>query len=180
MAAAAKSKVEAIEISKVRNNRKSILIEWTQGSDNYSVTFHDNPLKSFYTALDALNPHVCELCEFSAKDAEKISSTGITVASDGENSKAVIVARKRIKKGKRIFNIATPILSMYPDEENKTTEHMDEAQAKAIEKVISEAIKYINGDRAQGQIKFEEEKPEPKPDAGSNTEKFPQLGEPGP
>ena len=170
-----------LEIIKFRNNRKSITIEWTEGTDSVSRTFHDNPLPSFYKALEGLNPHVLTLCELPAKDLEKVSATGITVSHKGENSDALIVARKKIRKGKRVFNISTPLLPMYPSEEEASLDHMDEEEAKAIEKVIKEATKYILGERAQGQIDFqEEEEAEPKRKAkgADNSVEFPALDTP--
>lgn len=163
--AAPKEKPKEIVITAVRNLRKSIRIEWTEGSDEVGRNFHDNPLPSFYKALDALNPHVCTLCELPAKDAEKVQAIGITVRAKGDNNLALIVARKKIRKGKRIFNIATPLLAMYEDEDNRSADYMEKDEAKAIEKVISETRKYLDGERAQGQIVFEEEKkPEKKGD----------------
>lgn len=150
----AKAKTE-IEVRKVRNKRTSIYLEWMNGGDLFQVTFHDNPLPSFYKALEGLNEHVCTLCEFPARDAEKISATGITISEKGDNCLALVVARKAIKKGKRIFNVSTPILAMYPDAENETADCMEKGTAAAIEKVIKEAKKYIGGARAQGQIVFE-------------------------
>lgn len=167
----------SIQITSVRNLRKSIKIEWTQGSDDYSVNFHDNPLPSFLKSLDALVPHVCTLCELPAKDEAKIVATGITVRENGDNSLALIVAKKKIKKGKRVFNIATPLLSMYPDENDKTVDCMDEAEAKAIDKVVQEATKYVRngpGDRAQGQIDFRDEEGGGTPDE-NKTEQFPAM-----
>ena len=168
---------EAITIMSVRNLRRSIKIGWTAGIDEYEVNFHDNPLKSFYDALDALKPHVCALCELHARDAEKISVTGITCRYSGEQTNALIVARKVIKKGKRVFNITTPLLPMYEDEANKSVDHMEEDQAKAVEAVISEATKYLGGERAQGQIQFED--PKGPDEEESNTAKFPELKEAG-
>lgn len=174
----AKTKTEAIVITAVRNLRKSIKIEYIQGTDEYALNCHDLPLPSFYKALTALNAHVCSLCEFPASDAKKIDATGITVREKGDNALALIVARKKIRKGKRIFNVSTPLLPMWADEENKGADHMDEDTAKAIEKVIAEAKKYVIGDRAQGQIEFEDDKPAAgegkNPD---NTEQFPELKE---
>jgi hypothetical protein len=152
-----KEKPKDVVITSVRNNRKSISIKWTQGTDEYDVTFHENPLKSFYNALDALNPHVLTLCEFSSKDLEKVRATGITIRGKADLPSALIVARKTIRKGKRVFNIATPLLPMYENPENKGADHMDEAEAKAIEKVIKEATRYVCGERAQGQIEWEDE-----------------------
>lgn len=148
-------KSEDLRILQVRNKRSSIFLSWMNGTDEFKVTFHDNPLPSFYKALAALPEHVCALCEFSPKDAAKIDATGITVAEKGDNSLALIVAKKKVKKGGRVFNIATPLLAMYPDDENKDADCMDKDTAAAIEKVIKEAKKYIGGDRAQGQIVFE-------------------------
>lgn len=166
-------KTETVVVTSVRNNRKSIHLEWINGTDEYSVTFHDNPLPSFFKALDVLNPHVCSLCELPVKDAEKIQATGITVREKGDNSLALIVARKKIRKGKRMFNIATPLLAMYEDSEDKSVDHMEEVESAAIEKVIKEAMKYIAGERAQGQITFEDEKP--KKDGEEKTTPFPEL-----
>lgn len=168
-------KTEEIVITAVRNNRKSIHVEWLQGADEYGVNFHDNPLPSFLKALEKLPAHVCTLCEFPAKDADKIEATGITATEKGDNTLALIVAKKKIKKAGRVFNIATPLLPMYADPENKTADCMSEDEAGAIEKVIAEAKKYVLGERAQGQIKFDEpEKPEKKKE-GDNTEPFPNM-----
>lgn len=155
-----KATTEAIVIRRVRSDRKSIFIEWVQGIDVYKVTFHENPLASFTKAITALAAHVCSLCEFPDKDEAKITPSGITVTENGDNNLALIVASKRIKKGKRVFNITTPLLSMYPDKENKATDCMAAEEARAIEKVITEAKKYLDGDRAQGIIKFEDDKDE--------------------
>ncbi len=171
----AKTKTESISVTAVRNLRKSIKIEYIQGTDEYAVNCHDNPLPSFYKALKALDAHVCSLCEFPTKDAEKIEATGITVRDKGDNALALIVARKKIRKGKRIFNISTPLLAMWPDEENKGADFMDEDVAKAIEKVIVEAKKYVIGDRAQGQIEFEDEEKDAGEKAPDNTEPFPEM-----
>ena len=166
---------EVITILSVRNKRKCIEIGWMAGADKVVREFHDNPLPSFLKSIDALNPHVAAICELPASEAKKISATGITVRQDGDNALALIVARKAIKKGKRIMNIATPILHMYADLENKSLDHMEKDEAAAIEKVIKEAVLYLAGERAQGQIEFNEETP-PKKEEDDGTEpiKFPE------
>lgn len=173
---APKATTEEVHILKVRNNRTSIKITWKQGADTYSVTFHDNPLPSFYNALKALKTHVCALCEFPARDAEKLDPSGITIVSPEEDSpQALIVAKKHIKRNKRVFNIATPMLSMYEsdDPDSPKVDHMSTEEAAAIEKVIKEAKRYIAGDRAQGQIQLEDEPDEKKDD--SHQEKIPGV-----
>ena len=155
---------EELVILSVRNKRTSIEIVYRKGTDDYSVNFHENPLPSFAKSIEALGPHVATLCELPASEAKKIVATGITVREDGDNMLGLIVAKKSIKKGKRVMNIATPLLSMYPDDENKTLDHMDEGEARAIEKVIKEATRYLAGERAQGLITFEEEPKKKKED----------------
>lgn len=168
-----------ITIRAVRLKRASLSIKWTQGADEYGVTFHEKPLPSFTKALAALTPHVCTLCELPAKDAEKIEATGITMTPNGENVLALITAKKRVKKAGRVFNIATPLLPMYADDENKNADRMEPAEAKAIEKVASEAKRYVLGERAQGQIDFGGEDEAPKKSKGDdNTPDFPAMTEP--
>lgn len=181
MAKKEKAKEEIVVLS-ARYNRKSITCKWTKGDDAYAVTFHDNPLPSFEKALNALPEHVCSLCELPSKDAEKIEATGITIVPDGDdNEQALITAKKKIRKGKRVFNISTPLLSMYPSEakDAKASDAMDEDQAKAITKFAAEVKKYILGERAQGKLSFEEE--DGKKDAGEDgktkTDEFPALTE---
>ncbi len=176
--AAAKEKPQEIEVSSIRSNRSSIRAEWKQGDDAYAVTFHDNPLPSFYKALEALAPHVCSLSEFPAKDAEKIEPTGITISQKGESVVlALITAKKKLKRNKRVLNVATPLLSMYEQDDDKGADHMTEEEATAVEKLIKEAKKYISGDRAQGKLAFEEEKKEGK-EKPSNVDEFPGMTEP--
>lgn len=172
-------KTQEIVVTSIRSNRSSIRAEWNQGDDDYAVTFHDNPLPSFYKALEALAVHVCSLSEFAAKDSEKIEPTGITVSQKGESVLALITAKKKLKRNKRVLNVATPLLAMYQNEEDKGADHMTEEEAGAVEKVIKEAKKYISGERAQGKLAFEETKP--KPDKKTdNTTAFPGMEDPTP
>lgn len=176
-------KPKEIEIVKVRDNRKSIYIEFLVGNDLHKDTFHDNPLKSFYASLEALAPHVCTLAELPAADQKKLKVTGITVSKLGDdNDAAVIVAQKKLKRNGRVLNIATPILPMYAAKEDKGADRMSDDEARAIEKVIKEAKRYIAGEREQGQIVFEDpDKPKKeKGDAPDNQEKFPGMEEPKP
>jgi hypothetical protein len=169
-----------IKIRSCRYNRKSISCEWENGGDAYAVTFHDNPLPSFDRALAALAAHVCSLCELPAKDAEKIEPTGITLRDLGEdNERGLITAKKKIRKGKRVFNIATPLLALWPgkDAEEKGSDSMDDEQAKAISKFAAEVKKYVLGERAQGKLALEEDKGDGD-DAGEKTAEFPGLTEP--
>ena len=172
-------KNESITILAVSNLRKSIRIKWEQPNgataDTYNVNFHENPLPAFYKALDALKPHVCNLCELHARDADKLSIVGIVCKEHGENTSASIIARKTLKRGRRVSGVETPSLPMYPEEGNKSKDHLDEDQAAAIEKVVTEATRYVAGERAQGQIVFEE--PTAQPETTDKTEQFPALTE---
>lgn len=157
---AKKQTTEEVTVRSVRYNGRTIKCDWDHGGDPCSRVFHDNPLPSFLKALAALGEHVCTLCELPAKDVDKIEVTGITVRALGEdNQQALITAKKRIRKGKRVFNISTPLLAMWEPkakEDKATTDHMDESTAKAIAKMESEAKKYICGDRAQGKLALDD------------------------
>jgi hypothetical protein len=177
-----KKKTEEVIVRSVRYNGRSISAQWEQGGDSCSRTFHDNPLPSFLKALAALAPHVCTLCELPAKDSEKIEVTGITLRALGDdNQQGLVVAKKRIRKGKRVFNISTPLLALWEPkekEEKASTDRMDEETAKAISKVESETKKYITGERAQGKLALEDSDDEDEGDEAANEQaKFPDLTE---
>lgn len=170
---AAKNEKKDIAITRVRVTRKAIVVEWTEGLDECSRSFHENPLPAFTKAIEGLTEHVTTLCEFPAAYAKGITATGITVSEKGDNSLALITAQKKLKRNGRVLNIPTPLLAMYEDAENKGADHMTEAEAAAIEKVIKETKRYLAGERAQGTIQFEDEKP--KKDDAEKTEPLPQL-----
>jgi hypothetical protein len=172
---------EEVIVTSVRYNGRSITCKWDQGGDACSRTFHDNPLPSFVKALEALKSHVCDLCELPAKDEEKIEVKGITINALGDdNQQSVIVATKKLKRAKRVMNITTPLLAMWEPKKKDADpgDRMDEATAKAIAKVEAETKKYICGERAQGKLALEEEKPKKKKEAGAETAAFPGMEEP--
>lgn len=172
-------KPQEIEVRSVRVNKASIRAEWKQGDDEYGVTFHDNPLPTFYKAMEGLVPHVLTLSELPAKDADKIEVIGLTISAKNVDApQATLIAKKKLKRNKRVLNIATPILPLYENEENKGADHMSEDEASAVEKAIKEIKKYISGDRAQGKLAFEDEENEKKGDKGpENVAEFPNLTE---
>lgn len=180
MAKTKKTPSGEIAIRSCRYNGRSIACTWEQNGDAYSVNFHDNPLPSFEKTLKALASHAASLCEFPERDASKIEPTGITLRPLGDdNAQALIVAKKKLKRTKRVMNISTPLLAMYPgkDAETKGSDAMDEETARAIEKFVVEVKKYIVGERAQGKLALEEEEPA-KPDEGPKTPEFPEMTEP--
>lgn len=155
-----KSKTEptarTIEILSVRLKRNKIALSWMEGKDKHSVEFHEAALPAFLRSVEALRPHALSLCELPAKDLEKIVTTGITCREKGDNVLALITVKKKVRKGARAYPFSTPLLPMLEDPEKPTADHMAEEECKAIQKVISEAKKYILGDRAQGEFKFED------------------------
>jgi hypothetical protein len=167
---------EEIVLLSVRNRKKSIGISWTQGTDPVSREFHDQPLESFYKALEALAPHVCTLGEFPTKDSEKIIATGLTLRPEGDNVLVLVVAKKTLKRGGRCLNIATPLLRLEEDSENANAVHMNPDEAKAVEKVIKETLRYLAGERGQGKIDFQGEADDEKePDKKDGDKKGAEL-----
>jgi hypothetical protein len=182
MAKTKKSTTGEIIVRSCRYNRKTIRCEWENAGDVYAVTFHDNPLPSFEKALAALAPIAAELFELPAKDAEKLEPTGITLRELGEdNERGLITAKKKLRKGKRVGNIATPLVALWPskDAETKGSDAMEEHQAKAISKFAAEVKKYILGERAQGKLDFQDEDEGGDDEsAPANQAEFPALAEP--
>lgn len=155
-------KPKAIEIVSVKRTRKTIDIAWKQGDASFDLSERDNPLPGFNKALDALTPIVATICHLPAKYAEKgLRVVGFTM---GEKSGALTVslkARKDIDDAAKEFAFTTPErLLMHPTEPGKYTPPLDKGDANLVTEAVEQAKAYVRGDRAQGQIAFEDEEGE--------------------
>lgn len=181
---------DKIRVIAMRNSPKGVLCEWVEDGDPISRTFHDQPLPSFYKALEAMPEHVCTLAELSGKDAEKIECTGITLTYRGEKDVSILAtltARKSLKRSGRILNLTTTPLSIDPPKEPDGSDHLSKEESAAVKKLVNEVLKYINGERStQKLMAFVEEqkaagekkKGRRKADPAANVAEFPAMKEP--
>lgn len=156
-----------LNIRKIRRSAKKLSFVFLNGEEEHSASYKDNPLPTFGSALDALSPLVCELCELPKDYAVGLTVSGLTLAESGKVECVTIVAKKEIKGNSRPFNIATPLIPIDQPEEGDGA-HLTIAQAILVETAVEEARKYIRGERAQGQMKLAAENEEE--EAGGESE----------
>ena len=121
--------------------------------DEYSVACSDKPLPSFNEAMKGLVCHVREMCELPDTYDKRIEVKGVSLSYAGKNETmgAVITAAMELHNSVNALNLNTPhkTVEFYAydgdDKQLLTTGCVD-----AIETLIEEAQKYLNGEREQG------------------------------
>jgi hypothetical protein len=151
-------KPREIEIASVKRTRKSIVIEWRQGDGNYRIDERDNPLPTFGAAMDALTPLVSTICHFPKSYAENgLRVTGFDLGTKGGAVTVALRVRKDLDDASKEFAFVTPErLLEQPTEEGSYTPPLGIEASALVAEAIAEAKKYVKGDRAQGQIEFDD------------------------
>lgn len=153
-------KPKPIEIVSVKLTRKTVDIAYTQGDSSYTISERDNPLPSFSSAMEALAPIVTTVCHL----AKNYHEEGLRVASFKLGSKGgaptiVIRAKKDLDDAAKQFVFDTPERLMdTPTEEGNYSPPLSQEFRDLIAEAIAEARGYVKGDRAQGQIEFDDGK----------------------
>lgn len=127
------------------------------GFDDYSLRCSEKAMQSFYDAMYALRESVVKLCEFPEEFTDRIHVKGVSFSYGGESQTmgAVIVAHLILNLSDGNLNINTPhkAVEMYnPDAEVREEAVFDEDTIGCLEQLEAEAIKYVNGERAQGKL----------------------------
>ena len=150
-----------MRISKIKNLKNSILIEWETKEASGTVNFHmlestERAKPSFYQALLKLRPFVILMCELADGYAETMRVSGVSLTEVGDSCLmgAKITAIKKLTKSDDVMNVITPFKSAKNPEDKKQNPKkiMPEKCLKAIGKLISEAEDYIKGEREQTKL----------------------------
>lgn len=154
-----KPKPMPIVISSVGVGRKNIRIGWEQGDASFDLCERDNPLPSFYHAFEALTPLVATICHFPPKWVENgVRVVGLRIGEQSGAQSVALVVRKDIDDAAKEFAFVTPSrLLAHPETPGKYTSPLSEKDAGLVYEAIEQAKAYVKGDRAQGQIAFEDE-----------------------
>lgn len=153
--------LQSIRIKKVKvtsDNKIKVIYEQrnktNDGWDEYSFTCSDPPRPEFYKALNALAPHVIEMCELPEDYVDRIKVRGVTFDYSGQNEVmgAVIIAQMELDKSYTKLNLNTPHKARAPYSEFSPPDPMqllsDEC-IQALENLCDEVELYIKGERAQ-------------------------------
>lgn len=152
-------KPKAIVIVSVHRTRKTIEIAWKQGDASFDLSERDNPLPGFNAAMDALAPIAATICHLPAKYAEKgLRVVGFKMGEQSGADTVSLNCRKDIDDAAKEFAFTTPErLLMHPTTPGKYTPPLDTGDAELVAEAVEHAKKYVRGERAQGQIAFEDE-----------------------
>jgi hypothetical protein len=151
---------KAIDIKSVQRTRKTICIHWAQGDGTFDLDERDNPLPSFPKAFDALTPLVATILHLPAAwAAENLRVIGLIMGEQGGAQTVSLVCRKSLSDASKEFPFKTPPrLLSHPTEPGSYTPPLTEADAGLVDEAVEQAKLYVRGDRAQGQIAFEDDK----------------------
>jgi hypothetical protein len=121
--------------------------------DDYSFTCSEAPRPELLKTLQALAPHVVEMCELPKSYVDRIIVTGVSFSYGGEQEVmgATIISQMKLNQSNCDLNLNTP----HKASDSYTEAPADEKQLlsddciSALFNLCEEIEMYINGDRAQ-------------------------------
>ena len=130
--------------------------------DKYSLTCREKARPEFYEALTAMAEHVLDMCELPESYLDRIQVRGVSYSYGGDNDTmgAVISASMDLEKSYQALNLVTPhkASAMYcPDTPDDEMQLLTGDCIDALEALMAECERYIQGDRAQGKLFAEEQ-----------------------
>lgn len=125
------------------------------GWDEYSLSCSDQPLPSFKDALQSLAQDIREMAELPEDYLTRITVTSVSLSYAGEEEVmgAVITGQMLLYHSVVGLNINTPHKPSAPyGEDADPKQLLTEDCVKRIEELIRAAEKYVDGERAQGEL----------------------------
>jgi len=139
--------MEVVKI-KSKDGVTSVDFRRPNGRDDEVVSFSskDEPRKEFGKALAGLTNDLLALCELDKANARKgteVISVSIGTKKDVRNF--VISGRRQVEAG--TFSLSSPLVHEREEETGANT--IPTTTLKKIEKLIAEAVRFVNGERTQ-------------------------------
>lgn len=121
--------------------------------DEYSFTCSEKARPEFYEALNALAPHVIEMCELPEDYLSRIKVRGVAFSYGGEKQVmgATIIAQMELFYSNTDLNINTPhkASDSYNDQPADENQLLTDECIDALDVLCDEVKLYIQGERAQ-------------------------------
>ncbi len=151
--------LSVIRIMKVKHRKAKVHIEWArrtdQGWDEFSMTCNEAPRGEFVRALQALDTHVAEICEFPESYDAGIVPIGVSFSWANDVMGATITATKALKYSQSPLLVNTPHKPSAPYSGDDYDSCLTDETVEALETLMSEAEAYLGGERAQGELPLE-------------------------
>ena len=121
--------------------------------DEYALTCSEEARPGFYTAMQALAPHVVDMCELPQDYLERITVRGVSFSYGGadEVMGATISAGMKLNYSYSSLNLNTPhkASGSYSKNDPDKMQLLSADCVKALNNLCGEAKLYLNGERAQ-------------------------------
>lgn len=134
-----------------------VKVEQMGGWDEYHMKCSDRANPELYDAMENLVQDVLMLCEFPTNWKDSITVHGVSFSYSDEDVKgAVITAQRMLEHSSAPLNLNTPhkpYEPYNPDQEDIDPDTLlPEETCERLNILDNEANKYIDGDRAQGNL----------------------------
>lgn len=142
-----------IRIKKVKKNAKGVMtIHYQKPNgddfDDYTMVCKSYPHPDLLSALDALVPHVSEICELPMSYRDNLIVSGVSFSYKDDNMGAVITAQKKLSSHPAPLLINTPHKPVAPySEGGDESATLTSDCVIALENLQREASLYITGKR---------------------------------
>lgn len=154
-----------MQFLKIKKDKKSgrVTLEYQkkkadQTLDEFHFSSFDKPLPEFDTALLNLRKYVMQICEYPVDD-DFITRTTVTGVSfsyggDADVMGATLIAQLVLKDCNAPLNLNTPHLAedFYSASGGSDKQLMPDKMATDLYKLMTEAERYLYGERAQGEL----------------------------
>jgi hypothetical protein len=126
--------------------------------DEFAFSSFDKPLPGFDLAMLALRKYVLQICEYPVNDdfLTRVTVTGVSFSYGGNEDVmgATLIAQLALKECNAPLNLNTPHLAedFYSENGGSEKQLMPVNMASDLDKLIDEAERYLQGERAQGEL----------------------------
>lgn len=126
------------------------------GVKEVTETCHEAPLQSFDDALQSLAPIAAGWAELINDSTVEMHTLALDYTKHGTRSVRLAFNRELSVTGKSYKLKAPPVQIDDPATDESTVKQASEKEAKAVQLMIDEAIRYVEGERAQRLLGMEE------------------------
>lgn len=131
-----------------------------QAEEDRTVRCHEAPLQSFDDALQNLGDVAAKILELRNDSGVTVKSLAIRRTKHGTRS-AVITISRHLKTTDKPHRFRTPVFQFDDPTEDEEPRECTKEQAELLNIVVSEAEKYVAGERQQRLLPLDGEAPEP-------------------
>ena len=157
----------------IRESKKIVYTKLVKGrgdqDEEHKISSHDMPLPEFHEALQGLSAIVVKLLELDGTPWEKeIICKGIEKISENRSGVRTItlIAMRRFDHFIAPIEVKTPAFPIDilegDDTKSKKMPNLNDDELNAILDFINEAVRYVDGNRAQGELSLDDDPYRPK------------------